>query len=191
MVEFLLAEQRTKEKNMKDSSELERQAAYHIATLMAAAARTAPKTRGMDNIQVVAIDDENTKQTLANKMKEIARSEKRPSFERDANSLAASPVTVVIGVQSNPADLNCGFCGNPTCEALKTKDGVCAFNSMDLGIAACSAAAMAANFHVDNRIMFSIGRSCLDLKLFAEGVKQALGIPLSITGKSPFFDRKP
>ena len=176
---------------MKESSELEKQAAYHIATLMAAAARTAPKTRGIDNIQVVAIDDENTKQTLANKMKEIARSENRPSFERDANSLAASPVIVVIGVQSNPADLNCGFCGNPTCEALKIKDGVCGFNSMDLGIAACSAAAMAANFHVDNRMMFSIGRSCLDLKLFAEGVKQAIGIPLSITGKSPFFDRKP
>jgi uncharacterized ferredoxin-like protein len=191
MVEFLLADQRTEEKNMRESSELEKQAAYHIATLMAAAARTAPKTRGIDNIQVVAIDDENTKQTLANKMKEIARSEKRSSFERDANSLAASPVIVVIGVQSNPADLNCGFCGNPTCEALKIKDGVCAFNSMDLGIAACSAAAMAANFHVDNRIMFSIGRSCLDLKLFAEGVRQAIGIPLSITGKSPFFDRKP
>ena len=176
---------------MKESAELEKQAAYYVATLMAAAARTAPKTRGIDNIQVVAIDDENTKQTLANKMKEIARSEKRPSFERDANNLAASPVIVVIGVQSNPADLNCGFCGNPTCEELKIKDGGCAFNSMDLGIAACSAAATAANFHVDNRMMFSIGRSCLDLKLFAEGVKQAIGIPLSITGKSPFFDRKP
>jgi len=53
---------------MKESPELEKQAAYHIATLMTAAARTAPKTRGIDNIQVVAIDDENTKQTLANKM---------------------------------------------------------------------------------------------------------------------------
>jgi uncharacterized ferredoxin-like protein len=176
---------------MKESFELEKQAAYHIAALMVAAARTAPKTRGIDNIQVVAIDDEKTKQTLVNKMKEIASSENRPSFERDANSLAGSSVMVVIGVQSNPAGLNCGFCGNPTCDSLKIKDGVCSFNSMDLGIAACSAAAMAANFHVDNRMMFSIGRSCLDLKLFAEGVKQAIGIPLSITGKSPFFDRKP
>jgi uncharacterized ferredoxin-like protein len=175
---------------MKDSSELEKQAAYHVATFMAAAARTAPKTRGIDNIQVMAIDDDNAKQTLANKMREIARSENRPSFDRDANSLAASPVIVVIGVQSNPAGLDCGFCGNPTCDALKMKNGVCSFNSMDLGIAACSAAAMAANFHVDNRMMFSIGRSCLDLKLFAEGVRQAIGIPLSITGKSPFFDRK-
>jgi uncharacterized ferredoxin-like protein len=197
MVEFFaclatcLGTSQTEEKNMKESSELEKQAAYHVASLMAAAARTAPKTRGMDNIQVVAIDDENTKQILANKMKEIAGLENRPSFERDANSLAASPIIVVIGVQANPAGLNCAFCGNPTCDALKIKGGVCSFNSMDLGIAASSAAAIAANFHVDNRMMFSIGRSCLDLKLFAEGVKQAIGIPLSVTGKSPFFDRKP
>jgi uncharacterized ferredoxin-like protein len=176
---------------MKESSELEKQAGYHIATLMAAAARTAPKTRGIDNIQVVAIDDENAKQKLVDKMKEIARLENRPSFERDANNLSASPVIIAIGVQSNPAGLDCGFCGNPTCDSLKNKNGVCSFNSMDLGIAACSAAGIAANFHADNRMMFSIGRSCLDLKLFGEGVKQAVGIPLSITGKSPFFDRKP
>ena len=176
---------------MKASFELEKQAAYHIAALMAAAARTAPKTRGIDNIQVVAIDDENTKQTLVNKMKEIARTENRPSFARDADNILPSPVILVIGVQSNPAGLNCSFCGSPNCDALKAKGGVCSFNSMDLGIAASSAAALAASFHADNRMMFSIGRSCLDLKLFAEGVEQALGIPLSITGKSPFFDRKP
>ena len=176
---------------MKESSELEKKAAYHVAALMAAAARTAPKTRGIDNIQVVAIDDESAKQKLVNKMKEIAGSENRPTFERDANNLSASPVIVVIGVQSNPAGLDCGFCGSPTCDALKNRNGVCSFNSMDLGIAVCSAADIAADFHVDNRLMFSIGKSCLDLKLFGEGVKQAIGIPLSITGKSPFFDRRP
>jgi uncharacterized ferredoxin-like protein len=42
----------------------------------------------------------------------------------------------------------------------------------------------------DNRIMYSIARACIDLKLFSQTVKQALGIPLSATGKSPFFDRK-
>ena len=175
---------------MKKSLELEKQAACQVAALMAAAARTAPKTRGIDNIQVVAIDDENTRQTLVNKMKEIAGAEGRPGFERDANNVAASPAIVVIGVQSNPSGLNCGFCGNPTCDALKAKEGVCSFNSIDLGIAACSAAAIASHLHVDTRMMFSVGRSCLDLNLFAKGVKQAIGIPLSITGKSPFFDRK-
>jgi uncharacterized ferredoxin-like protein len=175
---------------MKESSELEKQAAFSAAALMATAARTAPKTRGIDNIKVIAIDDESTRQKLVNKMKEIARSENRPGFERDANCISASPVIVAIGVESNPAGLDCGFCGNLTCDLLKSSGGICAFNSMDLGIAASSAAGVAAGFHIDNRLMFSIGRSCLDLNLFPENVKQALGIPLSITGKSPFFDRK-
>ena len=175
---------------MKQSSELEKQAACQVAALMAAAARTAPKTRGIDNIQVLAIDDEMTRQTLVNKMKEIAGAENRPSFQRDANNVAGSPAIVVIGVQSNPAGLNCGFCGNPTCDELRAKDGICSFNSIDLGIAACSAAVIASNLRVDTRIMYSVGRSCLDLRVFTEDVKEALGIPLSITGKSPFFDRK-
>ncbi len=175
---------------MKVWAELEKQAAGQVAALMAGAARTAPKTRGIDNIQVVAIDDEISRQALVDKMFEIARSENRPGFERDAKNVAASPVIVVIGVQSNPAGLNCGFCGNPTCDELTAKDGICSFNSIDLGIAACSAAAIASNLHVDTRIMYSVGRSCLDLRLFPEGANEALGIPLSLTGKSPFFDRK-
>ncbi|MGA2076251.1 MAG: hypothetical protein ABSH52_22400, partial [Terriglobia bacterium] len=113
---------------MKDWSELEKQAACQVAALMAGAARTAPKTRGIDNIQVVAIDDESTRQALVKKMQEIARAENRPGFERDANNVAASPAIVVIGVQSNPAELNCGFCGNPTCDELRAKDGICSFN---------------------------------------------------------------
>lgn len=38
--------------------------------------------------------------------------------------------------------------------------------------------------------MFSIGHACLDLRWFDETVKQALGIPLSVTGTNPFFDRR-
>lgn len=175
---------------MKESSELEVQAALNVAAMMAAAARTAPKTRGIDNIKVVAIDDESTRRKLVDEMKRIAQAENRPSFARDASNIQASPAILVIGVESNPASLNCGFCGNETCEALKASGGVCSFNSMDLGIAACSVAGIAAAFHIDTRLMFSIGKAALALHLFGEGVGQALGIPLSVTGKSPFFDRK-
>jgi uncharacterized ferredoxin-like protein len=72
---------------------------------------------------------------------------------------------------------------------LEAAGGVCAFNSIDLGIATASAAEVAGRFHIDNRVMYSIGRACLDLKIFGPKVKQALGIPLSVTGKNPFFDR--
>ena len=175
---------------MKESAELEREVALQVVALMAAAARTAPKTRGIDNIKVVALESEPMKRKVIAKMKEIAHAEDRPTLERDANNIAASPALLIIGVESNTAGLNCGFCGQATCEALEAAKGVCAFNSIDLGIAACSAAAIANQFHVDNRLMYSIGRACLDLRLFDDKVKQALGIPLSITGKNPFFDRK-
>jgi uncharacterized ferredoxin-like protein len=175
---------------MKTSIQLEQAAAQQVAALMSAAARTAPKTRGIDNIKTIAIDDERTKQKLVAKMREIAQKEDRPSVARDAGNIESSPAVIVIGVESNTAGLNCGFCGKPSCEALEEANGVCAFNSIDLGIATASAAEVAGRFHVDNRVMFSIGRACLDLKLFGPRVKQALGIPLSVTGKSPFFDRK-
>jgi uncharacterized ferredoxin-like protein len=176
---------------MKSSIELEKGAAQQVAALMAAAARTAPKTRGIDNIQTFAIDDEPTKQKLIARMREIGAKEDRPSVARDAGNLESSLAIVVIGVDSNTAGLNCGFCGKPSCEALEEAEGVCAFNSIDLGIATASAAEVAGRFHIDNRVMFSIGRACLDLGWFGHRVKQALGIPLSITGKNPFFDRKP
>lgn len=176
---------------MKTSIELEKSAALQVAALMVAAARTAPKTRGVDNIETIAIDDEPTKKKLIARMHEIATKEDRPSVARDAGNIENSSAIVVIGVESNTAGLNCGYCGKPSCESLEEAEGICAFNSIDLGIATASAAEIANRFHVDNRVMFSIGRACLDLNLFGPKVKQALGIPLSVTGKNPFFDRKP
>lgn len=157
---------------------------------MAAAARTAPKTRGIDNIKVVAIEDGASKEKLIAKMRELAKAENRPGLERDANNISNSPAILLIGVESNPAELNCGYCGHSQCQDLREDNGVCVFNSIDLGIAASSAASVAADSRVDTRIMFSIGRAGLALNLFGDKVKQALGIPLSVTGKSPFFDRK-
>ena len=174
---------------MKIPEELERQAALQVAALMIAAARTAPKTRGIDNVRTAAIDDEPTTQKVIAKMREIAAKENRPSFTRDAGNIEDSLAMVVIGVESNTAGLNCGFCGKPTCEVLEAAGCVCAFNSIDLGIATASAAEVAGRFHIDNRVMYSIGRACLDLEIFGPKVKQALGIPLSVTGKNPFFDR--
>lgn len=175
---------------MRKSDELEKEAALRVAEFMAAAARTAPKTRSIDNIEIFVIDDEATRKKLIEKMREISARENRPSWERDANSIGQSPAIIVIGVKSNPSGLNCGFCGYPTCDELKKTKGVCAYNSIDLGIAISSAASIASQFHVDNRVMYSIGKASLELRLFGEALKQALGIPLSVTGKNPFFDRK-
>jgi uncharacterized ferredoxin-like protein len=176
---------------MKNSNELEQQAALQVAALMTAAARTAPKTCGIDNIKIAAIDDTATRDKLVAKMKELAQARNWPSLERDANNIANSPAIVLIGVESNPARIKCDWCGFGECSELEKGDGVCSFNSIDLGIAASSAASVAADARVDTRMMFSIGCAALELDLFGnKKVKQALGIPLSVTGKSPFFDRK-
>ena len=175
---------------MKRSAELEKEAVLITASHMAAAARTAPKTCGIDNIEVFTIDDGKTRGLLISKMIEISKNYNRPSLARDADSIAASHAILAIGVKSNPSGLNCGFCGHITCEELKKTKGVCAYNSIDLGIAVSSAVLAADQFHIDNRIMYSIGRACMELKLFSAGVNQALGIPLSATGKNPYFDRK-
>ena len=175
---------------MTMSNELEQQAARQVLAHMAAAARTAPKTRGIDNIRTAAIDDEPTKQRLIAKMREIAAKENRPSLARDAGNIERSPAVVVIGVAANTAGLNCGFCGHPSCDALEQAGGICSFNTIDLGIATASAAEVAGRHHIDNRVMYSIGRASMDLGLLGPKVKQALGIPLSVTGKNPFFDRQ-
>ncbi len=143
---------------MKDASTLEAGAVLQVASQMAAAARTAPKTRGRDNIRVFAVDDRETQDAITKKMAEVGKRDNRPSMVRDAKTIAAAPVWLVIGVASNPAELeNCGFCGKETRAELVRAGGVCAFNSIDLGIAACSAATIASQSRVDSRIMFSLG----------------------------------
>ena len=176
--------------SMKTSAELEQQAAIQVLSLMAAAARTAPKSRGIDNIRVIGIQDPDAKAKLVSKMRELAKSEDRSWFERDAAGVEKSLAVLLIGVVHNPADLNCGYCGQETCEALAKVNGVCSFNTIDLGIATSSAVSVAADSRVDTRIMFSVGHAGVAMNLFEGGLKQALGIPLSISGKSPFFDRK-
>lgn len=161
-----------------------------VAEFMAVAARTAPKTRGRDHLEVIIIDEPKEVSALAGKMREIAGRDNRPSCERDAGSIEGSSHILIIGVKQEPLGLNCGFCGYPTCAELAKTKGVCAYNAMDLGIALGSACSKASQFHVDNRLMYSIGKAAIELSLFENKVVQAIGIPLSATGKNPFFDRK-
>ncbi len=175
---------------MKRSNELEREAIIRCAEFMAAAARTSPKTRGIDNIVSCLIDDKADIKELAMTMREIGKRESRPSMERDAGSVESLEAVFILGVKDNPAGLNCGFCGYKNCEALAAAGAMCAFNSIDLGIAMGSAVAAANALHADNRIMYSIGRAVLAKGIFDKGTRQVLGVPLSISGKNPFFDRK-
>ena len=156
------------------------------------AARTAPKTRGIDNLAIMTVEGEDIERVAA--MMEAAaaqKPEKRATFVRDANNVRASQAIVLLGARQNPVGLDCGWCGFSSCAGKGGNSGApCVFNVMDLGIALGSVAALLAGKHIDNRLMYSIGYAALALKLFSPEVTVALGIPLSISGKSPYYDRK-
>lgn len=171
--------------------DMELKAVEEVAALMCAAARTAPKGKGVDNLATLVVTGED-KDRLAKEMRRIAEEYSAAFFARDAGNVDSSEAVVILGQRPVPFYLPvCGYCGFENCAENKEKSGVCAVSVGDLGIAACSAAAVAGLHHIDNRIMFSVGRAALNLKLFNDdGIVEAYGIPLSVSGKSPYFDRK-
>ncbi len=171
------------------SQEIEERAGERIADLMCVAARTAPKARGVDNL-VVMIVKAREKDQLAEEMRKIAKESGGQFFERDAACLDKAVAVILLGQKAKPLGVApCGYCGHGNCVNCAQHDGLCAISIGDLGIAIGSAVSAAALHHIDNRVMFSAGKAALNLGLFPEEVKIAYGIPLSISGKSPFFDR--
>lgn len=164
------------------------ESALEVARAMIRAARTAPKAKGVDNLEIVMIDGPEMAH-LSGAM--IAQGAERGMafFERDAQCVAASEVVVLIGLRADAAvqGLNCGYCGSVTCSA-KAADVPCFFGAHDLGLAIGSAVSLAADLRVDTRVMFSAGVTALEIG-FMPSCSQVLAIPISVSGKSPFFDR--
>ena len=174
---------------MTKGAEMEARAVDQVAELICLAARTAPKAKGIDNLFVMAVRAKD-KDRLVEEMRQIAKSGGMPTFERDANNIDKCSVVILLGQRVKPIGPKpCGYCGFKDCEENIKNNGLCAISIGDLGIALGSAVSVAAAHHVDNRIMFTVGRAALNLKFFDEEVKIAYGIPLSVTSKSPFFDR--
>ena len=170
------------------SDTTEKNASMQIAELMSAAARTAPKGRGVDVLETLVVDGED-KDKLSAAMREIGKESGLAFFIRDAGNLDASNVIVLIGVSVEPRKLNCKLCGVESCAAASEGGISCAMAVNDLGIAVGSAAATAMDNRMDNRILFSAGMAALKLGLFPDKIKICYGIPLAVTGKNVFFDR--
>jgi uncharacterized ferredoxin-like protein len=175
--------------NLK-KEEMEERGISQVLSLMYSAARTAPKARGMDNLVITAFSGLE-KEDLAEKMEEIAsRGYQSRIFSRDAQNVRQAQAVLVIGTKLKVQGLDCGFCGFKGCAECCEAGARCAYDLIDLGIALGSAVSVAANHRVDNRIMYTVGYTAIKYKLLGEKVKVALGIPLSVSGKNIFFDRK-
>ncbi len=163
-------------------------AAMHIAELMVAAAKTAPKGRGLDPLEYLIISDKDI-EILACKMSEMSERDHISFLHRDAGNIRQSNIVILIGSNTNPKNVpNCRFCGFG-CDK-KPETTPCAIGAVDLGIAISSAANTAMLHKADNRILYSAGVAALELDWFKKQIKHAYGIPISLTAKSPFFDRK-
>ncbi|MBO5957231.1 MAG: ferredoxin [Bacteroidales bacterium] len=157
-----------------------------IANKLMAAARTAPKARGIDNL-VLAVATDDTIVTIAEKMKQLAIERDMAFLNRDAENILNCGAVILFGMKISPLGLNCGACGFKAC-GDKPKNVPCFFNANDLGIAIGSAASLAADFRIDSRVMFSVGQAVLALNLLPE-CSMVLALPLSVSRKSIFFDR--
>lgn len=175
----------------KKEEQFRKNAVLRVAEDMCIAARTAPKGRAKDNLFIVIVKGEDLKY-LSEKMEVVGKKEGFDFFIRDASNVLSSNALVMLGTKIGPVGLKkCGFCGFDSCEEKSKHVNIpCAFNTGDLGIAIGSAVSVAMHNKVDNRIMFSAGYAAIKSGLIDKDVKIAYGIPLSVSGKNPFFDRK-
>jgi len=167
-----------------------------VARLMELAARTAPKSRGEDFIEIKVLA-KNEVRDLARQMINFGEKTGKKDFDRDSGNVQKSPVVVLLGLKNaSTVNLNCGACGFETCDDLKKApksnghfDGpICALRHLDFGIALGSAVKTAQLMNVDNRIMYRVGVAARDAGIVDWDF--AMGIPLSATGKNIYFDRE-
>ncbi|MEA1994649.1 MAG: DUF2148 domain-containing protein [Campylobacterota bacterium] len=160
---------------LKLNPEIEKEVLIKSAEEICIAARTAPKSYGEDSIVTAIIYDEELKK-LQQETRKIGEEKKLHFLLRDGENIN-DKIVVLIGT------------------SLKTHPPLFLDNEyidpcIDLGIAIGSAVSTASVLKIDNRIMLSIGLAAVNLKILGEDVKIAYGMPLSISGKNPFFDRK-
>ena len=155
---------------------------------MMTAARTAPKGKGIDIIEVAMVTDEDIKR-LSEELVIMSGETGLKFFLRDADNILQAEAIMIAGTRQQVQGLNCAHCGFPTC-VEKPEAVPCAINSVDLGIAVGSACAPASDLRLDTRVMFSAGMAAQRLGMLGD-CKCVMAIPVSASSKNPFFDRKP
>lgn len=168
-----------------------------VAGLMELSARTAPKASGQDYVESKILTGDILDQ-LADEMAKFGQEVKKVNFDRDGNNVRNSDAVLLLSLKEpRDAGLNCGACGYEDCisyrsagkkEGPEFKGPICAWRLLDLGIALGSAVKTASILNTDNRIMYRVGVVARKMGLIEGDI--VVGIPISATGKSIYFDRK-
>ncbi|MDR2913669.1 MAG: DUF2148 domain-containing protein [Tannerella sp.] len=174
---------------IQNERDMRRELVVQAAQQMMVAARTAPKGKGIDIIEIALVTGDDI-HLMSDEMLKIAAETGMKFFLRDADNVLQSNVVMILGTHQKPQGLNCFHCGYRTCES-KPAEIPCALNIVDLGIAVGSACAKASDLRVDTRVMFSAGLAAQRLEMLGKDCGCVMAIPVSATSKNPFFDRKP
>lgn len=160
-----------------------------LAEAVMTAARTAPKAKGRDLVEVAMITDEDIKH-LSQTMIQMSEESGLKFLLRDAANILQAEAVIIIGIkqENSVCGLNCGYCGYASCEA-KPECTPCMMNGVDVGIAIGSACSKIADLRLDSRVLFSAGWAAKRLDLL-QGADLVFAIPVTAASKNPFFDRK-
>jgi len=186
-------------------------AVRQVATLMAAAAITAPKSGGQlflagkpPFLETVIIDDPATRAELAGWLRARGRERREAIWFRDAEVAEAVDAILFIGLAPNwyPPNYDCGACGYATCaellhaskelrnesDELEFTGPTCNLRDIDLGIAVGSAARTASLHAIDCRCQTRVAVAARKLGHITAEV--AVALSLSVTHKAIGFDRR-
>ena len=143
------------------------EAILQAARQMCLAAQTAPKACGRDSVVSAVLTGEELAR-LARRMEAVEEEHPgcTPIFRRDAELVEKSAAVVLIGTLNQSRGLSpCGLCGHGSCAGMEAAGCRCAFDDVDLGIAA------------------------MELGLLGPDVGTILAIPLAWAPRSIFFTR--
>ncbi|OOZ40014.1 hypothetical protein BOW53_09255 [Solemya pervernicosa gill symbiont] len=172
-----------------------------VINLMAASAIAAPKAGGKDCLNIVAITGGDDLKRIADEMRQYAHNSSKENYwHRDATNTEGAQGLLLIGLNGAvTAGYDCGGCGYRTCVEFEKERELkdfemgysgphCIMRMMDIGVALSSAAKAASMLNIDNRVQQRVGAAVRALGYIECEV--AMGIPISISGKSIFYDRK-
>jgi uncharacterized ferredoxin-like protein len=186
-------------------------AVRHIASLMVAAAITAPKSGGQlmlagkpPFLETTIIEDRDQRRRLADWLRARGAERREAIWFRDAEVAQAVDAIVFIGLAPNwyPPNYDCGACGYATCaeflhaakelraasNELEFTGPTCNLRDIDLGIAVGSAARTAAINAIDCRCQTRVAVAARKLGFIT--AELAVALSLSVTHKAIGFDRR-
>ena len=138
---------------IQNEREIRHELVLQAARRMMTAARTAPKGKGIDIIEIAMVTDGDILR-LSDEMIRIAAETGFKFLLRDAENIKSADAVVIIGTSQKVQGLNCAHCGFDTC--VEKPDLVpCAINSVDryrLGLRYGGGPACGYSCHVQRRL---------------------------------------